>query len=172
MSKKISVEQLKKHCGVSDPKRKLAQSRYLKEFKNVTDPIDEVISICGTRAQAYIEDNLEGWYPGIFHLLEVRYKQGDDESLLLMNFRPNKYFETDSPRVLVIFRRIGIDKENDSAGVEEFYLPFNDVDGELPVIHYGVGDQVSPYEVNEHSRVGYELYREAMGIELELKDLN
>jgi hypothetical protein len=172
MSKEISVEKLKEHCEVLGGSTKLRKWRYIKEFKNVKDPIDDVVSIYGSRAQNYIEENLEGWYPGIFHLTEVRYKQDYDESLLLFNFRPKKYYQTENPRVLVIYRRTGFDSKDDKSTVEEFYIPFNEMEGQVPEMHYGIGDRVSPVEINEEGTVGFELYHEALGLESELEDLN
>lgn len=172
MSKRISVEGLRKHCGSDRDAIGATRSPHMKVRKNVEQPIEDIIAICGGRAQLYIENEIEGWERGIFNLTEVRYKQEEDESLLMFNFRPKKYFQTESPRVLVVFRRIGVDNERDRAGVEEFYIPFDDIEGKVSEIHYGVGNNVSPYSIDEHGTTGFDKYHEALSLEIELDDLN
>jgi hypothetical protein len=170
----VMDQSLEKLGKKSSPKRDaigVTRSPYIRIRKNVENQIDDVIAIQGGKAQLFIEEEVEGWEYGIFHLAEVRYKRGDEESLLKFNFRPKKFFETETPRVLVIFRRNGKNEGDNTAVVEQFYIPFNGVEGQVPEMYYGIDDNVASLPMDEHGVVGLEKYHEALGLELELDDL-
>lgn len=172
MSKRISVEQIEKHCSTKKDQTQVRVSPQLRIIKNIESNIDKVVSICGSTAQLYIEENIQHWNKGAFHLTEVRYRQGDDESMLLFNFRPNNCLGNIPPRVLVIFKRTGIDSDNEGCLVEQFYIPFNDSDGKVPEVYYGSGENVSSYFLEDRGTPGFAIYTEAITIEKELSDLN
>ena len=105
------------------------------------------------------------------HLTDVYYKKGDNESLLLFNFRPKKTFISEHPNVLVVFRRIGRDNQYGKAGVEEFYIPFNDEIGSVPKIYCRIGQEVEEFVISENESIGHEKYHEIMGLVTELETI-
>lgn len=167
-----SLEKLRKKPSRRRDAVGVTRAPDIKIRKNVEGNIDKVIAEQGGNAQLFIEENIEGWEYGNFHLAEVRYKKGDEESLLMFNFRPKKPFKTEAPRVLVIFRRTGRNEGDEKAVIEQFYIPFNGVEGQVPEMYYGFDDYIDPISLEEHGIHESDKFDEALGYKIELDDLS
>jgi hypothetical protein len=172
MGKQRRLELLKRCCSNNREAIGVTRARDMKIRKNVEDSIDSIIAYCGGRAQLFIEEEIPGWEKGSLHLTEVRYKKGDEESLLLFNFRPKKHFSTENPRVLVIFKRVGADTQEDRTSVVQYYVPFNTPDDSIDGIYQVLGEEIYLHHIEEEGTLGFDKLREVMEFESELEDLN
>ena len=140
--------------------------------RKVEGPIGSVIKDLELRAQSFIEEEIEPWKGGAFHVTEVSYKRGPKESLLLFDFQPIRNLGIDHPSVRAIFRRSGTNKDG-SLEIEEFYIFYDDMSGRISNIYERTENGVRTYLFDDdENEEEPDIVKRLKGLMSGLKDLN